>query len=156
MDFNPDEGLDDDGWFAGGSIGLFKALHIVAEYDDIGNYTLWNAGIGWHGLFGDPGDLYVQAVWNDVDLDIESDLGESDISDNGYEIDAGIRWKVLKWLELKGQATWTDYDEAGSDVGGEVGALFTFLDDKLGFGVEYAVVNDADQARGYFRWNLGR
>ena len=61
MDFNPDNGLSDNGWYAGGSVGIIKMLHIFAEYDDIGDYTFWNAGFGWHGLLGDPADLYVQA-----------------------------------------------------------------------------------------------
>ena len=67
IDFSPDanpspaspSSSSSDGWYAGGSAGLFKMFHIYAEYDDVGDYTFWNAGFGWHGLLGDPADLYV-------------------------------------------------------------------------------------------------
>lgn len=150
IDFNPDEGLSDDGWFAGGSVGFLKMIHVFAEYDDVGDFTFWNVGAGWHGLLGDPADLFAQVQWNDVEVD------SSNVSDDGYEIGAGVRWKLLKWLELKGQVNWADYDQSGDDVGGEVGVLFTFLGDKLGAGASYELVNEADQLRAFVRWNFGR
>jgi hypothetical protein len=152
IDFNPDDGLSDDGWFAGGSVGFLKMIHVFAEYDDVGDYTFWNVGAGWHGLLGDPADLFAQVQWNDVEVD----TGAGDISDDGYEIGAGVRWKVIKWLELKGQVNWYDYDQSGDDVSFNVGALFTFLGDKLGVGADYEVVDDADTLRGFVRWNFGR
>ena len=69
IEFSPDEGSSDNGAFAGASFGLGKNFHIVAEYDDVGDYTFWSAGAGWHGLFGDKADLYAQAVWANVDID---------------------------------------------------------------------------------------
>ena len=151
IDFNPDEGLDDNGAFAGASFGLGKHFHIVAEYDDVGDYTFWNAGGGWHGLFGEPADLYAQAVWANVDID------EGDISEDGYEVQAGVRWKLIKWFELKLQANWVDYGgDVGDDTTGEVGALFTFLKDKMGVGADWAGGGDADTARAFFRFNFGR
>jgi hypothetical protein len=89
MDFNPDNGLSDNGWFGGGSAGI-AMFHVFAEYDDIGDYTFWNAGFGWHGLLGDPADLYFQAQWNDVQVD------SSNVSDDGYEVSAGVRWKISR------------------------------------------------------------
>jgi len=152
VDFNPDEGPKDDGWFAGGSIGFLKMIHVFAEYDGIGDTTFWNAGAGWHGLLGDPADVYAQVEWNDVKVDVPG----GDVSDNGYEVAAGVRWKFLKWLEGMGEVNWSDFDEAGSDVGGKVGVLFTFLGDKLGAGASYEVINNADQLRVFARWNFGR
>jgi len=152
MDFNPDEGVSDDGWFAGGSVGFLKMIHVFAEYDDIGDFTFWNVGAGWHGLLGDPADIYAQVKWNDVSVDLPG----GDFDDDGYEIGAGIRWKLLKWLEVNGEVNWADFDESGDDVGGKVGALFTFLGDKLGAGAEYQIVNNADQLRAFVRWNFGR
>jgi hypothetical protein len=153
IDFSPDEGPSDDGWFAGGSVGLFKMFHIVAEYDDVGDFTFWNAGFGWHGLLGDPADVYAQAVWNDVEFDDDT----NEVSDDGYEISAGVRWKFLKWLEAKGQVNWTDFDQGGDDVTANVGVLFTFLGDKLGAGADYELADTpGDSLRVFARWNFGR
>ena len=84
IDFDPDEGLSDDGFFAGGSIPIFKMFHIVAEYDEVGDYSFWNAGFGWHGLFGDPLDLFAEVTWTDVEFDSD------------YERFLGRRLQVLR------------------------------------------------------------
>ena len=152
IDFSPDEGLSDDGWFAGGSVGFLKMIHVFAEYDDVGDYTFWNVGAGWHGLLGDPADLYAQVTWNDVQVDVD----DTEVSDDGYEVSAGVRWKVIKWLELKGQVNWVDFDEGGDDVTGNVGAMGTFLGDKLGIGADWEVHPDSDTLRAFVRWNFGR
>lgn len=152
IDFSPDEGVSDDGLFAGGSIGLLKMLHVFAEYDDVGDYTFWNAGIGWHGMLGEPADLFAQVQWNDVEFDSES----GDASDDGYEVGVGVRWKVIKWLELKGEVDWADYDQSGDDVGYQVGALFSFLGDRLGVGANYEIVDSNDTLRAFARWSFGK
>jgi hypothetical protein len=152
IDFNPDAGLSDDGWYAGGSVSIIKMLHIFAEYDDVGDYTFWNAGVGWHGLFGDPGDLYAQVQWNDVSVD----TGAGSADDDGYEVGVGVRWKFLKWLEAKAEVDWADYDQAGDDLAYQAGVLFTFLGDKVGVGVNYELADDNETLRGFARWNFGR
>jgi hypothetical protein len=149
VDFDPDSGLSDDGWFAGGSLNILKNFHLLAEYNDIGDYTLWNAGIGWHGLFGDPGDLFAQVVWNDVEVD------SSSFSDDGYGASAGVRWMLVDWFEVKGQINWIDLDQSGSDTTTEVGALFSFLKNRFAFGAEYET-GDADTLRAFFRINFGK
>lgn len=153
MDFNPDNGLSDNGWYAGGSAKI-AMFHIFAEYDDIGNYTFWNAGFGWHGLLGEPADLYFQAQWNDVKVDSQN--GAPSVSDDGYEVSGGVRWKILKWLEVKGQANWADYSDAGDDWSGDVGVLFSILNDRLGFGADYLLAGENETVRGYVRWSFGR
>ena len=66
-----------------------------------------------------------------------------------------MRWKVIDWLELSGQASWADY---GSDIDEEVifeaGALATFLDDRLGIGAKYGL-GDSDVLRLFLRFNFG-
>jgi hypothetical protein len=151
MDFNPDNGLDDNGAYAGVSFGFLKMIHVFAEYDDIGDYTFWNAGAGWHGLFGDPADLYAQVQWNDVKVD----TGTNDVSDDGYEVAVGARWKILKWLEVMGEVSWADYSDSGDDTQGKVGVLFSFLNDHLGVGATYEL-GDADVLRGYARFSWGK
>jgi hypothetical protein len=125
-------------------------FHLFAEYDDVGSYTFWNAGFGWHGLLGQPADLYFQAQWNDIDVDL------TNVSDDGYEISGGVRWKILKWLEVKGQANWADYSDAGDEWSGDIGVLFSILNDRLGFGVDYVLGENSDALRGYLRWSFGR
>src|SRR5262245_41491007 len=66
IDFSPDVGDSDNGAFAGVSFPILKMFHLVAEYDDVGDFTFWNAGGGWHGLLGDPGDLFADVLWQDV------------------------------------------------------------------------------------------
>ena len=149
IDFDPEGGLSDDGWFAGGSINLFKNFHLAAEYDDVGDYTFWNAGGGWHGLLGEKADLFAEAMWNDVQVD------GSDFSDDGYEVAGGVRWKLAKWLELKGKVTWVDYSESGDDTALEIQALFLLMNDRLGLGAAWETA-DADTLRAFARFNFGQ
>lgn len=149
IDFDPDEGLSDDGFFAGGSLRIFKHFHLVAEYDDVGDYTFWNAGGGWHGLLGDKADLFGQIVWANVDID------DSDVSEDGYDLQAGFRWKIVKWFELLGQVNWVDYGgDVGDDTTVEVGGLFLFANDHFGAGARYET-GDADTARVFARFSFG-
>ncbi len=151
IDFSPDEGDSDNGAFAGASFSLGKHFHIPVEYDDVGNYTFWNAGFGWHGLFGDKADLYAQAMWANIDV------GDTDVNEDGTEFQAGVRWKIIRWFELKVQANWVDYGgDFSSDTTGEVGGLFCFFKDKLGVGVDWTGGGDADTSRVFLRWNFGR
>ena len=151
LDFDPDEGSSDSGWYGLGSMKLFKYFHLVAEYDDVGDYTFWNAGFGWHGLLGDPGDLYATARWNDVEVDTDS----GDISDDGYDVSAGVRWKFTKWLEARGGATWLNLDEGGSDTMFEAEGIVSILNDRLGFGANYEFGDD-DTLKIFARFNFGK
>ncbi len=150
IDFDPDNGASDDGAYALTSFSLFKHFHIVAEYDDIGNYTFWNAGVGWHGLLGEKADLFAQVMWANIDVE------DSDISENGYDVQAGFRWKLVKWFELLGQANWADYGgDVDSETTYEAGGTFLFFGDKMGVGAKYEM-GDANTLRAYFRFNWGR
>jgi hypothetical protein len=150
IDFSPDEGDSGDGWFAGGSMKLFKNFHLVAEYDDINGYTFWDAGGGWHGLLGEKADLFAQVVWSNIKID------EGDVDESGAEVQGGFRWKIIKWFELRGQVNWVDYGgDLGDDTTGEVGALFTFINDRVGVGVDWET-GDANTTRAFFRFNFGK
>jgi hypothetical protein len=149
-DFNPDEGDSDNGWFAGGSMNLFKNFHLIAEYDDTGIYTFWNAGGGWHGLLGEKADLFGQIEWANVKVE------DSDVNDSGYELQAGVRWKVIKWLEVSGQANRADYGgDTGTDTTYGLGGLFTFLNDRMGVGAKWDT-GDSSTTRVFFRFNFGK
>lgn len=148
IDFDPESGISDDGWFAGGSVKIFEHFHLLAEYQDIGDYTFWNAGGGWHGLLGDEADIFAQILWANVEVD------GSNVDEDGYDLEAGLRWKLIQWLELRGQVNWHDYGDAGDDTTVEAGVLFTFLNDRIGVGASYET-GDADTARAFFRFNFG-
>jgi len=151
IDFDPDAGLSDDGFFAGGSMRLFRMLHVVAEYDEVGDYAFWDAGVGWHGLFGDAADLYAEAVWQDVDYD----SGTNEASDDGYEVAAGIRWMIGERFEVKGEVARVDLDESGDDTTFGAEGLFFLMNGRLGLGASYES-GDADTLRAFARFNFGR
>jgi hypothetical protein len=126
-------------------------FHVLAEYDEVGDYSFWDAGFGWHGLFGDPLDLFAEVTWQDV----EFDSGSTDFSDDGYEVAAGLRWLLGSHFELKGTVSWVDLDQSGDDTVFEAEALFFLLQNRLGLGASYEV-GDADRFRAFARWNFGK
>lgn len=150
INFDPDAGGSNDGWFAGGSMQLFKMFHLVAEYDDVGDYTFWNAGGGWHGLLGERADLFAQIMWANVDI------ADGDVNEDGYTLEGGLRWKIVDMFEFRGQVNRPDYGgDVGSDTTVEVAGLFTFLKDRIGVGASYES-GDADTARVFGRLNFGK
>jgi hypothetical protein len=151
IDFSPDELDSDDGFFAGGSIPLFKMFHIVAEYNEVGDFSFWDAGFGWHGLLGDPLDLFAEVRWTDV----EFDSGSNDVSDDGYRFAGGLRWMLGGRFELKGTVTQIELDQSDSDTTFEAEALFFLMENRLGIGASYET-GDADTARAFARWNFGK
>jgi hypothetical protein len=150
IDFDPDGGVSDDGWFAGGVFELGDMFHVLAEYDDVGDFTFWNLGFGWHGGLRENADLFAQALWNDVDFD--SDTG--DASDEGFEVDAGIRWMLLDRLELNGQVNYLSFDEADDDTTFQFGGIFFLMENRLGIGASWET-GDSDTLRAFGRWNFG-
>jgi len=66
-----------------------------------------------------------------------------------------VRWKLAKWLELKGKVTWVDYSESGDDTALEVQALFLLMNDRLGLGAAWETA-DADTLRAFARFNFGK
>lgn len=154
IDFSPDELDSDDGFFAGGSIPIFKMFHIVAEYDEVGDFSFWDAGFGWHGLFGDPLDLFAEVRWTDIEFD-DGDGDDFDFSDDGYRISGGLRWMLGERFELKGTVTQIELDQADSDTTFEAEGLFFLMENRLGLGASYET-GDSDTLRAFARWNFGR
>ena len=150
IDFDPDDGVSDDGLFAGVSFSVLRMFHLIAEYDDVGDYAFWNAGVGWHGLLPEQADLFAEIAWQDIEVD----TGAGDVSDDGYRLAGGVRWMLGDRFELKGTVARVDFD-AGSDTTFEAEGLFFLLDNKLGLGASYET-GDADTLRAFGRWNFGR
>ena len=149
IDFSPDEGDSDNGVFGGVSFEILKMIHLVAEYDSVGDYSFWSAGGGWHGLLGEQADLFAQVTWQDVSVDTDS----GDFDDSGYEVAGGVRWMLGDRFEVKGSVARTDLDEAGDDVTFKGEGLFFLMGNKLGLGASYET-GDSDTLRAFARWNF--
>jgi hypothetical protein len=139
-----------DNWFGGGSFAFLKSFHAGFRYVD-GDFaknvdlSYWTAAAGWHGLLGENGDIVGEVTWSD------SEVGNVD--DDGYGATAGIRWKLLKFLEADGFVHWTDYDDAGSDDRYEVRAIFDVW--RIGIGAAYVMGDDYDQYNAFARFAFG-
>lgn len=127
----------EDGWFAGGQM-TFKRIHVFAEYGDPGSFEIWQAGAGWHGLFGDKLDLVLEGAWYDVDVD------------DGYRVSGGIRWLMFKRFELNSYYNHIDAGEFEND-GVSVGVNFEFLD-RMAVGGEWEWGDESDSGRLFFRF----
>ena len=58
-----------------------------------------------------------------------------------------------KWGYLE---AWVDYDgDVGDNTTGEIGALFTFLNDRMGIGANWET-GGSDTLRAFFRLNFGK
>jgi hypothetical protein len=60
------------------------------------------------------------------------------------------------WFELRGQVNWVDYGgDVGDETTGEVGALFTFINDRISIGVDRET-GDNETTRAFFRFDSGK
>ena len=151
IDFDPDEGVSDDGFFAGASFPIFKMFHLLAEYDQVGDYSFCNAGVGVHGMLGDKADLFAEATWQDIEVDTDG----GSVSDDGYEVAGGIRWMLGDRFEVKGTVNYVDFSDGGDDTTFEGEGVFFLMENKLGLGASYET-GDADTLRAFARWNFGK
>ena len=150
LNVDPDGGDSGDNWFAGGTWGIFKSLHVNAryidgDYSDNVDFTYWEFGGGWHGLLGEKADLFGEVSW--VDTEVASS------SDSGLGLSAGVRWKVLDALEVDGIVNWVDYD-SGSEESYEARGIFDVW--KIGVGVAVEFADSADQYSVFARFNFGQ
>ena len=140
---NP-EGADSvDGWFGGATweFGSTQLFHAFAEFGEVDDDTNWTAGGGWHGLLGEAADIVAEAAF--VDLD------EVD----GFRVTGGVRWMVLKRLEVNGFLNYSDLDTV-DQTSLEVGGVFDFTR-RFGVGASYDHGDDFDTTRAFVRYNFG-
>ena len=149
-----------DGWFLGGQFGL-KNFHFFVDYEDISysdSITAWDVGGGWHGLFGEPGDLVAELGY------INWSFGFPDTDDeSGMFGRVGIRWRLLPLLELNGFVTQTEpsdsdfgdlYDEIFGKTEAKIGAV-VYLG-PIGLGLDVYGTNEATGARLLVRFSFDR
>lgn len=147
-----------DGWFLGLALGSPR-WHFIGEYQsedldgDMGGSferTTWWAGLGWHGLLGEKGDLVADVAYIDTEVEI---IGGKN-KDDGYRAAAGVRYLPVRIFEVNGFFNYTDLDTAGSDESWEVNALLSLGQFAIGAGWEQ--FEDTQNLRAFIRLNLAR
>ena len=140
-----------DNWFAGGSFEFLQHLHVLARYLD-GDYaagvdqSYWKVGVGWHGLLGEKVDAVGELHWVDTEV--------ANVGDDGYQLTGGVRWRMVKFIELDGFFNYTDLDASGSQESLEGRILFDIW--RLSFGAAYETSDDYDQYNAFVRFNFDR
>ena len=125
------------------------------------DFTEWVVGGGWHGLLGEPADLVIdfgylnQRVGGDIETDEKTSF-------QGYFLDAGIRWRIVKFFEVNAFYTWADLDEPrGAYSTYELNALGYIGRVVVGVGYEKRAwddddIGDWDVGTVFVRYNFGK
>lgn len=149
-----------NGWFVGGQYGL-KNFHFFVNYEDISyreSITAWDVGAGWHGLFGNPGDLVAEIGY----INWSFDFPDAD-DENGLFGRVGIRWRLFPLLELNGFVTQTEpsdddfgdfYDDVFGKTEAKIGAV-VYLG-PIGLGLDLFATNEATGGRFLIRFAFDR
>jgi len=137
----PDDADKENGGFLGGSFGVGERFHVFGEYADAGPLTIWEAGGGWHGLFGDKLDLVLEG--SIVDFEIE----------DGWKISVGLRWMITQRMELNGFLSHQEFGDS-DDQPLEANFIWNFA---RSFAVGGGVVSgdEFDWVRAFARFNFG-
>jgi hypothetical protein len=143
-------------WFAGGAFG-WKSIHLIGQYSngdaaDNVERTDWRLGVGWHGLLGEKADLLAEVAWVDTEWKDKTAGGFGAISDDGYRLTVGARWRPIGLFEADGFVHYTDYDRGGSDTSYEIRAIINIW--KVGIGAGYEVLDNASQYNAFARFTF--
>ena len=79
-----------------------------------------------------------------------SDFGK--ISDDGYRLVFGVRWRLIKFLELDGFVNYSDLSKFGSDTSYELRAIVDIW--RVGIGAGYEKFDNSDQYNVFARFNF--
>ena len=112
------------------------------EIGQLGSSNTWEIGGGWHGLLGRRADLVASGSW--VDLDVE----------DGFKVSIGIRWMVLRRLELNGFLNYANLDFSNT-ASGEVNGIWNFAR-RWGVGAGFLLGDDRAISRAFVRFNFGK
>lgn len=149
---NVDSGIGDDdgdGWFAGASFGA-KNWHLFGQYtenntDDLDlDINQWFVGVGWHGLLGEKADLFGDVAYMDADY--------GGFDDSGYFGRVGVRWRLIKLLEIGASTRYQDLGDLDNDLVWNANAIFYVW--KLGIGVNAEIADDIDTYNAFVRFNF--
>lgn len=134
-----------DGFFLGGSYGLFNHVAVLAEWETAGDYDQLSAGLQYHRSLTDPIDLTLGVTAEQLSFDRDDDTG--------YGLRAGLRWQAYDHrFELWPEARYVD--ALGEDaLSGRVTATYAVVPrlDLIGL----AQVGDDDRYSLGLRYNFG-
>jgi hypothetical protein len=121
------DAVDDtlDGWDLTGSFELpmnFFLQGTVRQLSGDVDFNTYKIGVGWHFGLVPRLDAYGILSYESVELD---GFGSS-ADEDGPAAEVGLRFSLLKALEVNGRLLWSDLDE--SDSGGGLGARWYFSD----------------------------
>lgn len=144
--------LDDqlDGWDLTGSFELpmnFFVQATVRQQSKDADLNQYRIGAGWHFGLIPRLDAYGILSYQDVELDGSG----SDYSDSGAGAELGLRFALLKKLELSGRLQWTDLEN--SDSGGGLGARW-YLTERFSLGANYDRAGSDDTLTAGLRFEL--
>ncbi len=158
FDFDVDDvDVDGDGFAVGGSLALTEMFHVTASYQD-GETDRFNLdfsqleiALGLNYKL-QPG-LDVVGRVGYVDVEVDTPFGDAD--DDGYSLEALLRWMANEKLELDAGVKYIDLDD--SDTALEIAGLYS-ITDNLALGAGLSVSDDITQwtLGGRYYFNLGR
>jgi hypothetical protein len=143
INLDPDGGDSENGWFLGGAyeFGTDVRIHVFAEFADVGPLDQFQLGAGWHGLLGERADLFADGAYYDVDVD------------DGFRVRGGVRWMVLKRLELNGYLALSTLDYY-NEQSLAANAIFDFTR-RFGVGGGFEWGDEVTATRVFVRFNFG-
>jgi len=156
------DNLDGSGsnWFLGGSFGLGKSWHVLADYTDgeLGDtvdQTMWRIGGGFGGGLGKRADIVAELFYIDQETVSSGPLGTK-VSDDGWGATVGVRWRIIKLFEVDGFINYSDLGVFGDQIGYELRGILNIW--RIGFGVSYQVIDadfsDVAEYNGFVRFNF--
>lgn len=144
-----------DNIYLGGAFGL-KSIHILGQYangeaaTDI-DLTEWQLGVGWHGLLGEKADLLGELHY--LDTEYKYTVTNDKLSESGYKLDVGVRWRPIGLFEVNGYINYYGTDAyKGSETSVELRAILQVW--RIGIGATYEKASDIDQYTGFVRFNF--
>ena len=145
--------IDDSGSgaYLAGSFGG-KNFHVFANYS--GNSTddfdldlnRWFVGGGWHGLFGEKADLFGDLAY------VNREVGPVD--DSGWFGRVGIRWRLIKLLEIGANGRYESMSDLDSDTIWALNATLYVW--RLGIGLNYETEDEVDTYSAFVRFVFGQ
>jgi hypothetical protein len=138
--------VDGDGFGIGGSVSVTDHIHLLASYSkvdlDFGiDASEYSVGVGGRLPVGPGVHLTGSVGWAWAKLDTPF----GDFDDDGIFLSGGVRWMATERVELNGELTYVDLDDAGDDTTLSIGLLFHLTPDlALGIGALFG-----DDVTGY-------
>jgi hypothetical protein len=139
-----------DGWDLTGSLELpmnFFLQASVRQQSADADFDQYKIGAGWHFGLIPRLDAYGILSYQDVEV---SGSG-SDYSDTGAGAEVGLRFSLLKKLELNGRMQWSDLEN--SDTSGGLGARW-YLTERFSLGVNIDHAGNDDLVSAGLRFEL--